>query len=255
MKRQLMAAWCARAAVLAVFVTTLMAGYAATASANNIGVWWAGTKENVTKNYGGDSGFNVPNVKAGSGEIVLNRTAEQSLNEAGGSGIFQAGLYNSGSGTKIDTCSSTFGEEQDIFTEWREQGSGYSYNCNLYGAASTIGTCVFNLGLSSGGEWYAAGGCPSSPGLINLSLNWGEGYSYVGGELNNDENGLANGSSTNTIYDPEGQEYVVWKGSNRTSAEAPPWIWCGYPTKEWFQGTPDYDFGMVHPSTDDFCTE
>ncbi len=158
-------------AVLVVLAFALLT-FASSTLANNVGVWWAGTKENVTANDGGDSGFNTPSVSAGAGEIVLNRTAEQSINEANGTGIFQAGTYSSGSGTKIDLCSATLPGEQQIFTEYRDSGSGYSYTCGLYGTANAFQTCIFNLGLGSNGQWYAAGGCPSSPNLINLTLNW-----------------------------------------------------------------------------------
>jgi hypothetical protein len=254
MQRQLALGRLARSAIVLLMASLPCLTWASSATANNIGAWFAGNSAGETTGYGGDSGFYIPTVSAASGEIVLNRTAEQNSNKAANTGIFQAGTYTSGEKIHLDLCSSTSLGEEQIFTEYRQSGAGYSYICHLYGAVFGVQTCVFNLGLSSGGEWYAAGGCPSSPNLLNLKLNWGIGYDYVGGEINNAGNSLANGSNTSTEYDPAGQEWVVWRGANRTSPEAPPWNWCVYPTKEWHQAFGDYDFPISHPSSNHFCS-
>lgn len=255
MQQQISVGRWVRSAIVLIMFSLAALTWASSAAATNIGAWFGSeTEKEINRNYGGDSGFYTPTVSAASGEIVLNRTAEQgNIEGAGTSGIFQAGTYTSGEGIHLDTCSSTLPGEERIFTEYRQEGKGYSYNCALYGTAGAFETCVFNLGYSSGGEWYAAGGCPSSPNLLNLALNWGKGYNYVGGEINNAANTLANSSSTSTEYDPGGQEWVIWRGANRTNPHYPPWNWCVYPTKEWHMEFGDYHFPISHPSSKHFC--
>jgi hypothetical protein len=83
-----------RSAIILIMLPLAALTWVPSATANNVGAWFASENEKeITRNYGGDNGFNTPTVTAAKGEIVLNRTAEQgNIKEAGVSGSFRQGL-------------------------------------------------------------------------------------------------------------------------------------------------------------------
>lgn len=217
---------------------------------SNFGIWVANsTGSTLGTNDGGDSTFKLSfgQVVAASGEAVVSRTAEQSLDPV--PGVFQAGART---GVGLDnpvTCPATALGEQILFTEWRNAGTGNVYNCNSYGDASLLVPCDANVGLVSGTayQWNAELGCSSAPSVLTQRMNWASGINYVGGELAG-TSGLADGSASNVFYDPS-HSWVTWAGIDRASPTLATPVVCLPPSVGWSDQTPDGgagNFAIVH---------
>lgn len=207
-----------RAAGALLILLLLLAALAPAAHANNIGVrLWT-----VAPKYGGFVNLGVPpdTMYQDANEIVLHRIAVQSDVSSNylTSAMFQVGYYRSGINIHLDNCAGSLGSGYMYFIEWRAYtGSNGAYSCALPAVAPTYpADCPGSVAHLSSGPWNAILGCGRTD-LGDYSLNFSSGWNYIGGELNNAANTLANCSSTRGGYGYNGDAWNVYFHSDRGS--------------------------------------